>query len=106
MFPSLVDVFKNDLRLEDGFTVVDKNRDLLMNRVESEKQRAFLLQHLFDVIVRYAFELQSHLDPTAKRARPIPQQLHFFFLRHQIEMLILVLVVAHFTSLCLFYSLI
>lgn len=69
-FPSFVDVFENDKGLGNWFAVVDQHRNLLVNRIGLEKQRALVRQILFYVFIVYAFDFESHLHSSTEGARP------------------------------------
>ena len=42
VMPNLVDVLHDDEGLADGFSVVDENRDLLVDRVHLQKKRTLV----------------------------------------------------------------
>jgi hypothetical protein len=67
MVPDLVNVLNDDEGLTDRFTVVDENRDLLVNRVHLEKQIALAPQVLLLIFV---------FDPLLSQRDPHPHPEH------------------------------
>ena len=74
--PNLVDVLHNDEGLADGFSVVDENRDLLVDRVHLQKKRTLVNQIFFFVLVLDSLFGQGYSDPHSEHARPEIQQNH------------------------------
>ena len=71
-FPSFLNVLKYNKWLRDWFPVVEEDRNFLMNWIVFQKQRAlFSFDFLFFyIVISNTFQLQSKLNPAAKRALP------------------------------------
>jgi hypothetical protein len=72
--PDLVNVLNDDEGFTDRFTVVDENRDLLVNRVHLETQLALVPQVLLLVLVLDPLLSQRDPHPHPKEAGPETQQ--------------------------------
>ena len=80
---SFVDVLDNDGGLRDGSVAMEEHRDLLVHRIGSQQEGAFLGQVLVELLTVKAFESQGDLNPLREGAGPEVQQLKLLrFLLH------------------------
>lgn len=59
ILPGFIDIFKNDERLNDGFSIVHKDRNLLVNRIVLEDQLALVAQIFFNILIGYALNFEG-----------------------------------------------
>lgn len=52
VFPDLINVLDYDKRLTHRFSIMDENRDFLVNRVHLREEWALVLQVLFFVLIK------------------------------------------------------
>ena len=74
ILPNLIDILHNHERLTNGFSVVDQDRDFLVNWVHLKKQRAFVPQVLLPIFIHETLLCQGNSDPHSKMASPEIQQ--------------------------------
>nr|GMD43410.1 predicted protein [Ipomoea batatas] len=67
---SVVDILENDKRLSDWVSVVQEDRDFLVDRVGFEKQGGLVGEILLYEFIFNALEFESKLNSCAKRACP------------------------------------
>lgn len=70
ILPGFIDIFKNDERLNDGFSIVNKDRNLLVNRIVLEDQLALVAQIFFNILIGYALKFEGQLYPLSESATP------------------------------------
>ena len=72
--PNLINILNYYQRLTNGLSIVDQNRDFLMNWVHLKQQRALVPQVLLSIFILEALLCQGNSDPHTKHARPEIQQ--------------------------------
>ena len=74
ILPNLINILNYYQRLTNGLSIVDQNRDFLMNWVHLKQQRALVPQVLLSIFILEALLCQGNSDPHTKHARPEIQQ--------------------------------
>lgn len=77
VIPNLVNVLNDGEGLGDGFSVVNQNGDLLVDRVGPQQQRAFVAQVLLSAFVVDSLLCEGYSHPHSEWAPPEIQQNHF-----------------------------
>lgn len=72
MFPCFIDVFKDHHGLSNGLSIMNKYRNLLVNRIVLKKQFALISQVFFHILVGYALEIKGQFYPLGIWTGPHP----------------------------------